>query len=88
MGTKNLSPIGLMCRELAKEVRLNENRKPEEKVCHTATVVGDEKSGCYIVIEGSAHEMTDSFIELFKRRPELRVVVQDVLDRMYQIENR
>ena len=34
---KELNPIDLMCRELAKEVRLNENRKPEEKVCYTAT---------------------------------------------------
>ena len=85
---KELNPIDLMCRELAKEVRLNENRKPEEKVCYTATVVGDEKNGCYIVIEGSAHEMTDSFIELFKRRPELRGVVQSALDRMYQIKDR
>ena len=88
MGTKNLSPIGLMCRELAKEVRLNENRKPEERTTYTATVVGDEKAGCYIVIEGSAHKMEGCFIELFKRRPELRKVVHDVLGRMYQIENR
>lgn len=86
--SKPLSPIDLMCQQLVHEVKVNESRKPEERVCYTATVVGDKKNGCYIVIEGSAHEMTDSFIELFKRRPELRGVVQSALDRMYQIKDR
>lgn len=88
MGNEAINPIDLMCRELAREVRMNENRKPAEKICYTATVVGDDKKGCYIVIEGSAHQMADSFTELFKRRPELRQVVQGVLDKMYRIESR
>ena len=82
------NPIDALCRQLVHEVKVDENRKPEERTTYTATVVGDEKAGCYIVIEGSAHRMADSFTELFKRRPELRKVVQDVLDRMYQIESR
>lgn len=85
---KELNPIDLMCQQLVHEVKVNESRKPEEKVCYTATVVEDEKNGCYIVIEGSAHEMADCFIELFSRRPELRSVVQSALDRMYQIKDR
>lgn len=85
---KELNPIDLMCRELAKEVRLNENRKPEEKVCYTATVVEDQKTGTYILVNGSAHQLEDCFIELFSRRPELRQVVQSALDRMYQIKDR
>lgn len=86
--SKPLSIIDLLCQQLVHEVKVNESRKPEEKICYTATVVGDDKKGCYIVIEGSAHQMAGSFTELFKRRPELRKVVQDVLDRMYQIESR
>lgn len=82
------NPIDALCRQLVHEVKVDENRKPEERTTYTATVVGDEKAGCYIVIEGSAHKMEGCFIELFKRRPELRKVVHDVLGRMYQIENR
>lgn len=86
--SKPLSPIDLMCQQLVHEVKVNENRKPEERVCYTATVVEDPKTGTCILVNGSAHQLEDCFIELFSRRPELRSVVQSALDKMYQIKDR
>lgn len=80
------SPIDIMCQDLVHEVRMNDSRKPEERLCYTATVVGDYKKGSYIVLNGSDHQMKDSFVELFKRRPALRAVVQEALDSMYRVE--
>lgn len=83
-----LSPIDLMCKQLLHEVKVNEKRKPEERTTHTATVVGSERSGTYILVNGSAHKLEDSFVKLFTSRPELRSVVQNALDRMYKVEDK
>lgn len=78
--------IDALCALLAKEVACDQNRKPEKRQSYTATVCNDKDSGTYIIVNGSAHMMHGVFAELFKRRPELRGVVQDVLDSMYHID--
>ena len=82
------NPIDALCRQLVHEVKVDENRKPEERTTYTATVVGDEKAGCYIVIEGSAHKMEGCLKDLLRKRPEIRAVMQKVLDEMFVIADR
>lgn len=82
------NPIDALCQQLVHEVKVNESRKPEERMTYTATVVEDAKAGTYILVNGSAHQLEDCFIELLSRRPELRSVVQSALDRKYQIKDR
>lgn len=76
--------IATLAGSLIREMEINEAQtKPERKV-HTSTlIVGDE--GGFIALDGSAHRMEECFIELFKRRPEFRSVVQSVLDKMFYI---
>ncbi len=74
----------VLCQELEK----NElEKKPERKV-HTATVVVSKDDGRFIAVDGSAHMMEELFVELFRRRPELRSVVQDALNSTFWVEDR
>ena len=85
---KELNPIDFLCQQLVHEVKANDCRKPEERVSYTATVVEDQKAGTYILVNGSAHQLEDCFMELFSSRPELRLVVQSALDRKYHVKDR
>lgn len=72
--------------ELVYLLQVNELRSPDTKV-HTLTWAND-KNGCFLAVNGSAHQMHEHFEEFFRERPEFRRVVQDVLDNMYKIDNR
>lgn len=73
-------------KELVSLLQINELRSPDTKV-HTLTWAKDE-NGCFLAVNGSAHQMRVHFEEFFRERPEFRRVVQDVLDNMYKIYNR
>lgn len=49
----------------------------------TLAVSGD---GGFVAVGGSAHRMGGLFRELFRKRPELRSVVQGALDEMYKVD--
>lgn len=69
---------------LLQEMRCNEaQQKPGRKVHTSILIVKDD--GGFIALNGSAHRMEECFTELFTRRPELRGVVQSVLDKMFRI---
>lgn len=76
--------IETLATSLAREMSINESQtKPERKV-HTSTLIVND-DGRFLAMNGSAHQMEQCFTELFKRRPELRSVVQSVLDKMFYI---
>lgn len=76
--------IATLAGSLIREMEMNEAQTRPERKVHTSTlVVGDD--GGFIALDGSAHRMEKCFTELFKRRPELRSVVQSVLDKMFYI---
>lgn len=79
---KNISSLAA---SLKKELAINDAQKNPERRVHTSILVvtDDER---FIALDGSAHRMGECFIELFKRRPELRSVVQDALDQMYKVD--
>lgn len=68
---------------LMKLVRRNEERKPEERVDHTVTVIIEEDRG--LMVCGSAHQMVGMFVDLLKKRPEFRQVLQDSIQKYGQI---
>ena len=68
---------------LMKLVRRNEERKPEERVDHTVTVIIEEDRG--LMVCGSAHRMVGMFVDLLKKRPEFRQVLQDSIQKYGQI---
>ena len=79
--------IRSIARSLRMELEANEAQKNPSRKVHTSTlVVGDDEM--FIALEGSAHRMEACFTELFTRRPELRSVVQGVLDKMYLVLDR
>lgn len=69
---------------LMKLVRRNEERKPEERVDHTVTVIIEEDRG--LMVCGSAHQMVGMFVDLLKKRPEFRQVLQDSIQKYGQIK--
>lgn len=76
--------IETLASSLVREMTINEAQTRPERKVHTSTlIVGDE--GRFIALNGSAHQMDECLIELFKRRPELRWTVQSVLDRMFRM---
>lgn len=78
--------ITTLAGSLIREMEINEAQtKPERKV-HTSVVIVKD-SDRFIALNGSAHQMEGCFTELFKRRPELRSVVQSVLNKMFYIAN-
>lgn len=73
-------------KELVSLLQINELRSPDTKV-HTLTWAKDEY-GCFLAVNGSAHQMHEHFEKFFRERPEFRRVVQEVLYNMYRIDNR
>lgn len=69
---------------LMKLVRRNEERKPAERVDHTVTVIIEEDRG--LMVCGSAHQMVGMFVDLLKKRPEFRQVLQDSIQKYGQIK--
>lgn len=78
--------IGDMAEALRQELAENDAKRPERRV-HTATLVVTD-DGRFLAMNGSAHQMGDCFRQLFEHRPELRGVVQQVLEEMYRIADR
>lgn len=70
---------------LMKLVRRNEERKPEERVDHTVTVITEEDRG--LLVCGSAHQMVGMFVDLLKKRPEFRQVLQDAIQKYGRINS-
>ena len=69
---------------LMKLVRRNEERTPAERVDHTVTVIIEEDRG--LMVCGSAHQMVGMFVDLLKKRPEFRQVLQDSIQKYGQIK--
>ena len=72
--------ITTLAGSLIREMEINERK------VHTSVVIVKD-SDRFIALNGSAHQMEECFTELFKRRPELRSVVQSVLNKMFYIAN-
>ena len=70
--------------DLVAAVRFNATLPPECRN-NVITLVKDPKRPEMLVVNGSAHMLEPLFIELFKKRPELRSVVQSVLNDMYMV---
>ena len=68
---------------LMKLIRRNEERTPAERVDHTVTVITEEDRG--LMVCGSAHQMEGMFLELLKKRPEFRQVLQDAIQKYGRI---
>lgn len=68
---------------LAETLRRNNRLPPEQRATNSATLVteGDRM----ILVDGSAHEMENLFVELLKERPEMRQVIQSALDKRFRI---
>lgn len=62
---------------LAKLVKRNEERKPEERVDHSVSVIIEDDRA--LMVCGSAHMMVGMFVELLKQRPEFRQVMEDAV---------
>ena len=62
---------------LAKLVKRNEERKPEERVDHSVSVIIEDDR--VLMVCGSAHMMVGMFVELLKQRPEFRQVMEDAV---------
>ena len=62
---------------LIKAVKKSEDSKKKDEVKHTVTVITEEDRG--LLICGSAHQMTDMFVELMNKRPEFRQVLDDAI---------
>ena len=62
---------------LAKLVKRNEERKPEERVDHSVSVIIEDNRA--LMVCGSAHMMVGMFVELLQQRPEFRQVMEDAV---------
>ena len=62
---------------LAKLVKRNEERKPEDRVDHSVSVIIEDDRA--LMVCGSAHMMVGMFVELLKQRPEFRQVMEDAV---------
>lgn len=62
---------------LAKLVKRNEERKPEERVDHSVSVIIEDDRA--LMVCGSAHMMVGMFVELLQQRPEFRQVMEDAV---------
>lgn len=62
---------------LAKLVKRNEQRKPEDRVDHSVSVIIEDDRA--LMVCGSAHMMVGMFVELLKQRPEFRQVMEDAV---------
>lgn len=77
-------PVDKALEDVVAAVKFN-NGLPPEMRNNVITVVKQEKRPEMLVVNGSAHMLEPLFIELFKKRPELRWVVQNVLRQMFYI---
>lgn len=84
--TKQIDPaeIDAKALALAKLVKRNEERKSEDRVDHSVTVIIEDDRA--LLVGGSAHMMTGMFVELLKQRPEFRQVLEDAV-RKYGQDN-
>lgn len=73
--------------DLCHELEVNEAQKKPGRKVTTATIVLAE-DGRFLAMDGSAHQMGDLFVRLLQRRPELRIVLQEALDKLYKLESR
>ena len=62
---------------LAKLVKRNEERKPEERVDHSVSVIIEDDRA--LMVCGSAHMMVGMFVELLQQRPEFRQVMEEAV---------
>lgn len=62
---------------LAKLVKRNEERKPEDRVDHSVSVIIEDDRA--LMVCGSAHMMVNMFVELLKQRPEFRQVMEEAV---------
>lgn len=62
---------------LAKLVKRNEERKPEDRVDHSVSVIIEDNRA--LMVCGSAHMMVGMFVELLQQRPEFRQVMEDAV---------
>lgn len=69
---------------LVKLIKRNEERKPEDRIDHSVTVIIEDNRA--LLVGGSAHMMTGMFVELLKQRPEFRQVLEDAV-RKYGQDN-
>lgn len=84
--------ISALTRQLKTELDINEAQKAKERKIPTtaAVAVGDgdpEQDYRFVAVNGSPHVMEDLFVELFRKRPDLRWSVQHALDRMFHVED-
>ena len=77
--TKQIDPaeIDAKALSLAKLVKRNEERKPEDRVDHSVSVILEDDRA--LMVCGSAHMMVGMFVELLKQRPEFRQVMEDAV---------
>ena len=78
--------ITTLAGSLVREMEINESQTKQERKVHTSVIIVTDEDR-FIALNGSAHQMEECFTELFKRRPELRSVVQSVLNKMFYIAN-
>lgn len=62
---------------LAKLVKRNEERKPEDRVNHSVSVILEDDRA--LMVCGSAHMMVGMFVELLQQRPEFRQVMEEAV---------
>ena len=84
--TKQIDPaeIDAKALALAKLVKRTEERKPEDRVDHSVTVIIEDDRA--LLVGGSAPMMAGMFVELLKQRPEFRQVLEDAV-RKYGQDN-
>lgn len=68
--------------DLDRALTFNKHQLPEFRN-HCVTLVRSKSKEEAILVDGSAHMLEELFIKLFQKRPELRSVVQNALDKMY-----
>lgn len=70
--------------QLAELVKYNDEvLKPEKRIVHTATAV--VKEGMMVAVNGSAHQLKPLFLELLRRRPELRQVMDSAIEDSFKM---
>ena len=67
---------------LIKLIRRNEERKPIDQIDHSVTVVHDKKNA--VMVCGSAHELEGLLVSLIEKRPEIRQVMENAINRYGQ----
>ena len=73
--------------DLVAAVRFN-GTLPAECRNNVITLVKDPKRPEMIMVNGSVQNLRPLLVDLFKARPELRFVMQTVMNEMYRVESR